>query len=76
MSTITALFLALLGLAVLAWLVRRARRSEHPRGTLTEDIDCDVLEQAEEEVRDLGAFTTPDEAENDLPDWGPGTPRR
>jgi hypothetical protein len=71
----TTLFLALLALAVLGWLVQRARRTPGPRTDPSEQIDRDVLEQAEEEVRGLGTFTTPETAEDELPDWGPGTPR-
>ena len=36
--------------------------------------DPDYLEEAEEEVRDLDTFADPDDAEEDLPDWGPGVP--
>ena len=71
----TTLFLVLLALAVLAWLLGRGRRKARPPADRTEHIDRDVLEEAEREVRGLGSFTTPDEAEDDLPDWGPGRPR-
>lgn len=72
----STLFLALVALAVIGWLVRRARRGARPRPDRSAQIDRDVLEQAEEEVRGLGTFTTPDDAEDDLPDWGPGAPRQ
>jgi len=71
----STLFLALVALAVIGWLVRRARRVARPRPDRSAPIDRDVLEQAEEEVRGLGTFTTPEDAEDDLPDWGPGAPR-
>ncbi len=31
---------------------------------------------AEQEVRDLGALTTPKDADDELPDWGPGAPKQ
>lgn len=63
--------LLLLVAAVAAWLLRLPthRQSENPIE------DPDELEEAEDEVRDLDAFTTPEEAQEDLPDWGPGTPK-
>ena len=71
----TTLFVALLALAGLAWLIGRGRRKSARPADRSESIDRDVLEQAEEEVRGLGTFATPDEAEDELPDWGPGAPR-
>ena len=59
--------LALAG-AVL-WLRARLDRDAHDPVD-----DPDELEAAEREVRDLDAFSTPDQAAEDLPDWGPGTP--
>jgi len=69
----------LLGITLLAvagatlWLIRRppGRASARP----ADDIDHEVLNQAEAEVRDLDASTTPDEAADHLPDWGPGAPK-
>lgn len=72
----TTFFLAVLALAVLGWLVRRARRAPRRRMHRSAQIDRDALEQAEEEVRGLGTFTTPDDAADELPDWGPGAPRK
>ena len=67
----TYLALLLLVAAVAGWLLRSPthRQSENPIE------DPDELEEAEAEVRDLDAFTTPEEAQEDLPDWGPGTPK-
>ncbi len=57
--------------AVLTWLIvspgRRADRRE---------AEGEELEAAEQEVRDLGAFKSPDDADDELPDWGPGVPKR
>lgn len=66
-----------LGLAALAggiwWLARRAARGGG--STRRDDIDYETLREAEDEVRDLDALATPDDAAQDLPDWGPGAPR-
>lgn len=57
---------------VLLWLVLapigRRQTASHP-------IDEETL-AAEEEVRDLDAFTTPEDADDELTDWGPGVPDR
>jgi hypothetical protein len=39
------------------------------------DIDEDELSEAEEELRDLDITTTPEEASEEIPDWGPGAPK-
>ena len=39
------------------------------------DIDYEELDQAEREVRDLDSDVRPDEADEELNDWGPGAPR-
>jgi len=63
-----------LGLAVLALiggllvLLRRPAHTPEP-----DDRDQDVLEAAEREVRDLGALKSPEDADDELQDWGPGT---
>jgi len=67
----TVLALLLLFAAIGAWLLRRPTHRQSPSPI----EDPDELEEAEAEVRDLDAFTTPEEAQEDLPDWGPGAPR-
>lgn len=68
--TFIGLGIVVLALAVgLLMLLRPARRPER------DDRDDAVLEEAEREVRDLGAMTTPDEADDQLEDWGPGAPK-
>jgi hypothetical protein len=64
----------LLVAAVLAWLLARPRRARH-EGLCDEDVDRETLEHAEDEVRDLDAFAAPEDADDDLPDWGPGAPK-
>lgn len=74
MSSVSLAIVFLLLLAVFLWFMRRPGgfRPSRP-GSTTEDRE--MLEDAEEEVRDLDAFATPEDADNDLPDWGPGAPR-
>lgn len=67
----TLFIILLLVAAVGAWLLRPPthRQSETPIE------DREELEAAEKEVQDLDAFATPEDAEEDLSDWGPGAPR-
>ncbi len=67
----TIFFALLLIAAVGAWLLRPPthRQSDNPIE------DPRELEAAQEEVRDLDSFATPEDAQDDLPDWGPGAPR-
>lgn len=55
--------------AVLTWLIVSPRRAGQRDG------EGEELEAAEQEVRDLGAFKSPDDADDELPDWGPGAPK-
>lgn len=68
--TLIGLGIALLALIGGLLVLLRPARSSKPR-----DRDDAVLEEAEREVRDLKATTTPDEADDQLEDWGPGAPR-
>lgn len=57
---------------ILLWLVmaptgRRRVADSH--------LDDDTV-AAEHEVRDLNALTTPEDADDELPDWGPGAPKQ
>jgi len=69
--------LALVG--AMLWVVR-ARTRERPGPDDERDAWEDKeLRDAEEEVRNLDAFATPEDADDQLPDWGPGAgpgPRR
>ena len=75
MPTPATLFLLLLLAGVALLMTRRVLRARPARPAHDDDVDRDVLEAAEEEVRDLGAFTAPEDADDELPDWGPGAPR-
>lgn len=59
---------AMLGIIPLVLLSRRVRAGGDPIE------DPDELARAEREVRDLDAFASPEDAPQDLPDWGPGVP--
>jgi hypothetical protein len=50
-------------------LLRRPGRPPSP-----DDRDQDVLDEAEREVQDLPSGTSPDDADEQLGDWGPGAP--
>lgn len=62
-------------LAALAWFLRRPADGVLDDPPPDDDVDYDTLGSAEAEVQDIDAFTTPDEAEEELPDWGPGAPQ-
>ena len=63
--------IAVLG-GLLLWLVLA---SASRRQTAGRPIDEETL-NAEQEVRDLDAFTTPEDADDELTDWGPGVPNQ
>jgi hypothetical protein len=56
-------------IAALAWVFGRPRRRRR-HGI----DDPDELAAAERAVRDLDAWTHPDEADDKTRDWGPGAP--
>jgi hypothetical protein len=59
-------------LALIGGLLVLLRRPAHPPEP--DDRDQDALQEAEREVRDLGAMTSPEDADDELTDWGPGAP--
>jgi hypothetical protein len=61
--------------AALAWILIGPGRGRGARAGRDESVDHDELEAAEEEVRDVNALASPEDAEEELPDWGPGAPR-
>lgn len=60
-------------LLLLIWLLIPTSRKDANLALREEDPE--ELEAAEEEIRELDVFTTPDEADEHLPDWGPGSPK-
>ena len=72
---------AILGLigfvGLLLWLVRRGEEAGTGRARTarrSEDVDQEVLEAAEREVRDLGQDASPEDGFLG-DDWGPGAPK-
>jgi|GEM_PF-3243793 len=63
---------ALAVVAAVVWLVARMRDPETEADP--DAIDHELLDEAEREVRDLDAFADPEDADDQLPDWGPGAP--
>ena len=71
----TLLIAGMLAVAVAAWVLR-PRRYPGPRSMTGDEIDREVLEAAEREVRDLNRSREPGDDSEDDGDWGPGTARR
>jgi hypothetical protein len=70
----TAPLVILLALAAaLVWILAGGAGSAGRRRSA--DVDEEELAQAEDELRQLDAGTTPEEAEEELDDWGPGAPK-
>ncbi|MFQ6046229.1 MAG: hypothetical protein ACE5PT_07710 [Gemmatimonadales bacterium] len=68
-TVILGIIIAVL-LGVLAWLFFSSGGE-----TPSDGIAGAETREAEDEVQELDAFATPDEAEEELPDWGPGAPK-
>lgn len=60
---------------LLAWLLIKPKDEPLRPEALDPDIDVNELSQAEATLDDLDAMATPEDAEDELPDWGPGAPR-
>ena len=54
----------------------RGRGQGRGRGRMAESHQDEETVAAEQEVRDLDVFTTPEDADDELPDWGPGAPKQ
>jgi hypothetical protein len=72
MSAPVVILLALA--AVLVWIFAGGKAGARRRHR-SPDVDDDELAEAEEELRQLDAGATPEAAEEELDDWGPGAPR-
>lgn len=57
---------------VLLWLVLVPTSRRHTAGRPVEEETL----KAEQEVQDIDAFTTPEDADDELTDWGPGVPHQ
>lgn len=59
--------------AVLGWMLRRPANAHAIPQRSVEDPEA--LARAEREVQELDSDITPDQADDALPDWGPGAPK-
>ena len=73
MSLLVTLSLLVLALSILLVVPRKGTRGEKSRNA--EDIDEEVLAEAEAELEGLRSSATPEDANDGLPDWGPGVPK-
>jgi len=76
MSTGVVLLIVVAAIVLLALPFRKRSHVEQLLSEVDRTDEDEELAQAEEEVRDLGAMATPEDAATDLPDWGPGVPRK
>ena len=65
----------LLALAVALVWIFAGRAGNAGRRRHSPDVDEEELAHAEDELRRLDAGATPEEAEEELDDWGPGAPK-
>ena len=60
--------------AALVWLFAGGKaRGSSRHGS--PDVDEETLERAERELQELDADVTPEAADEELDDWGPGAPK-
>ncbi len=57
---------------VLIWLLLAPARSRLSRHA----VDPAKLESAEREMQELDASVSPEDADDEFPDWGPGVPKQ
>lgn len=76
MSLLVVLIVVALVVALFVFPPRKRSQVEHLITELDRTEDDEELAQAEDEVRGLDAMATPEDAEKQLPDWGPGVPRK
>ncbi len=66
--------LLLLAIGFIAFVAVPPRANSSAGGT-TDDIDLDELTKAESEIEELDVMTSPEDAADKIPDWGPGAPK-
>jgi hypothetical protein len=76
MSLLVVLIVVALVVLLVVYPPRKRSQVDQLFADLDRTEDEEELAQAEEEVRELNALTTPEDAEQQLPDWGPGVPRK
>lgn len=76
MTLLAILMVVVLMLAVLLVIPRAATKSRPPSHATSEaGIEEEELARAEEELSELDALATPEDAADAIPDWGPGAPK-
>jgi hypothetical protein len=76
MSLYVVVIVVALIIALFAFPPRKRTHVERLLTELDRSEDEEELAQAEDEVRGLDAMATPEDAAEQLPDWGPGAPRK
>jgi hypothetical protein len=76
MSLLWVLLAVALLIALLAIPMGKRSRVDRLIGELDRTDEDEELAEAEDEVRELDALATPEDAAVELPDWGPGVPRK
>ncbi len=76
MGLVIVLVLVALVLVLLAFPLGKSAHVENLLGEIDRTDGQEELAEAEDEVKDLDALATPEDASRELPDWGPGAPRK
>jgi hypothetical protein len=74
-SLLVILLVLILALSLLLVVPRKSRSASLRSGVRDDQIDREVLGEAEEELEGLSASARPEDADDELPDWGPGAPK-
>ena len=76
MSLLVVLLVVALAVALFAIAPRRRSQIEQLLEEVERTDNEEELAEAEDEVRSLDVMATPEDAVLELPDWGPGVPRK
>jgi hypothetical protein len=76
MSLLFVLIVAALVMALAVFPPRKRSRVDQLLENMDRTDEDEELAEAEDEVRELDAMATPEDAAEQLPDWGPGVPRK
>lgn len=76
MSLLVVLLVAAVALALFVFAPGRRASVEQLLEEVRRTDEEAELAEAEDEVRDLDVMATPEDATQELPDWGPGVPRK
>jgi hypothetical protein len=75
-ALLVILLVLILALSLLLVIPRKSPVTRSPAESDSDDVDYDLLDEAEEELGGLDASVTPEQADDELPDWGPGVPKQ